>query len=78
MSLDKKYQISPETIKNMVIDGIIPCSVVRNHELYDSFIKHKKENPQLSVKQIILNMSVESGLSVSSIEKIIYPVKNLT
>lgn len=79
MSLEQKYNLPRETIKNMVSDGVIPGTVVRNHELCDDFFKLKNANPSLSAKQIIINLSVDVGLSVSSIEKIVYPcVKSYT
>lgn len=73
MSLDQKYNIPRETIKNMVSDGVISGTVLRKHEICDAFFKIKRENPSLSVKQIILNLSVETNLSVSYVEKIVYP-----
>lgn len=72
MSLDKKYQIPVETVKKMIKDGVISCSIARNFDVYDYFLTMKQQNPMLGNSQIISNVSTEMKLSVSTVEKIVY------
>lgn len=76
MSLDKKYQIPEETIKRMVKDGVISCSIVRGYEVYDRYLEIKGLFPELSNSKIFIQMADEFKMSDKNIDRIVYSLKN--
>lgn len=72
MSLDKKYQIPIETVKRMVKDGVISCSIARNYEIYDYFLSMKSQNPLLANVDLITKVSENMRVSESTVEKVVY------
>lgn len=71
MSLDKKYQIPAETIKNMVKDGVISFTAVRNHEIYDYYLSYKASNPSKCTMDIYQEVADHYSLSGDSIRVIV-------
>lgn len=71
MSLDKKYQIPPDTIRNMVRDGVISFTTVRNHEIYDYFISFRSSNPSKSTMDLYQEVGDHYHLSSETIRVIV-------
>lgn len=72
MSLAKKYQIPIETVKRMVKDGVISCSIDRNYEIYDYFLSMKSQNPLLANVDLITKVSENMHVPESTVEKVVY------
>lgn len=62
-SLSEKYGLSEGTIKNMIKDGVLPCSVVRCDEIlsiYQSEIDAGTAKPE-AVKRVSDQINVSSS-----------------
>lgn len=74
MSLGKKYSIPAETIKNMVNDGVISCSIARQYEIYD-YLQEFARSSQATGKskaQIFIEVSEKMRCSESWVRTIYY------
>jgi hypothetical protein len=74
MSLEKKYQIPAETIKKMVNDGIISCSVNNQYEVFDFYQQYKNSNPCLKLYEIEIDVADKFKLAPRTIRHIIYTI----
>jgi len=72
MSLDKKYQIPAETVKKMVQDGVISCSIARHHEIYDYYLSFKSTCSGKSNAEIFFHVAEKMKVSESSVKAIVY------
>ena len=72
MTLENKYNVPKETLKQMCQDGVISSSVLRHYEIYDLFHKIKKEYPARSNSAIICQMADDLRLSTATIDRIVY------
>jgi hypothetical protein len=74
MTLENKYNVSRETLKTMVRDGIISCSVVRHYEVYDHYQKLKTECPTCTVNALIEKAANDMRESYENVKKILYTI----
>lgn len=74
MSLDQKYNIPRETIKNMVADGVISCSVARQHEIYDYYLQYMSsgKGKGKSQSEVFFDISLDLKVSESWVKAIYY------
>jgi len=73
MSISNKYNIPLETVRQMVKDGTISCSVARYDEVFDAYKKYKTEHPDKSNSQIFYELSEQmTNITYESVKKIVY------
>jgi predicted transcriptional regulator len=72
MSLHKKYGIPEATVKQMVCDGVISCSVSRHYEIYDRFRQLKEQFPSRTKLDIIIQVAEEMNTSEATVDKVVY------
>lgn len=66
MTLAEKYGLDEETIKKMIRDGIIPCSVSKHEQVYNLYLKGMSTG--LPRPQAVANAAEEFNLS----ERMVY------
>ncbi len=72
MTLENKYNVPTETIKRMVKDGVISCSVSRHYEIYDLY-KSKWATGQFeTINAVCYEIERVSGEDFENVKKIIY------
>lgn len=69
MSLAKKYGITEATIKNMINDGVLPCSVVRSEEAVNYY--NIQLDKGLSKSEAVQITALQMNLSIQHIYRII-------
>jgi hypothetical protein len=72
MTLENKYNVSRETIKQMVNDGVISSSVVRHYEVYDHFKKLKDQCSSCTMQSLLERAATETHMSLESVRAIVY------
>lgn len=72
MSLDKKYNIPAETVKRMVNDGVISCSVLRHHEIFDVYQSIKAADPSRRTWDIYCDVANECHVQPELVKKVVY------
>jgi hypothetical protein len=78
MSLEKKYGIPEATVKQMVCDGVISCSVARHYEIYGRFQQIESQSQGRSTFDIILQVADELKVNDSTVQKIVYSFRKKT
>jgi hypothetical protein len=72
MTIENKYNIPRETVQQMVLDGVIPCSVKRKYEIHDLFQRLKSECPTCTVVSLVERIASEKNENFENVKKIIY------
>lgn len=73
MTLSEKYNIPKETIKILIKDGWLSCSVPQYEEI---FIFYKEEiSKGVPSKQAVYNTSVKAGVCERQVYNIIHKLK---
>lgn len=69
MSLENTYGVPRETIKKMVRDGVISCSIISHVEVWDMYKSRVGKFDTLH--EICVDISLSSSYQVDNIKKII-------
>lgn len=72
MSLDKKYNIPPETVHRMVRDGVISCFTIRHHEIYDTFLSRKSSCPSCKTWDLYCDVATQLNVQPELVKKVVY------
>lgn len=72
MSLENTYGVPRETIKKMVRDGVISCSLISHLEVYEMYKSKQESGKYNSLISICVSISESTGYQVDNIKKIIY------
>lgn len=75
MSLYKKYNIPEETVKRLIKDGVISCSIDRDYKIFDCCLTVKNSNPSLSILEVFSNVSEILNVNESSVMKAYYTIR---
>jgi hypothetical protein len=75
MSLDKKYNVPEETVKRMIRDGVISCSIDRDYKIFDNCLSVKNANPSLSILEVFSNVAENLGVNEASVMKAYYTIR---
>jgi hypothetical protein len=75
MSLDKRYNIPGETVKRMIKDGVISCSIDRDYRIFDLCVWCKNSNPSWPMSEVITHVAEDLGINESSVEKAYYTIR---
>lgn len=78
MSLHKKYGIPESTVKQMVDDGVISCSVKRHYEIYDRFLQLRSLHPASTKLSLIIRVAEEMHATESTVDKIVHTLHKKT
>lgn len=72
MSLENRYNIPKETVKEMVQDGVISCSVARHFEIYDHFLNYRSSHPGKSMYDCFFEVAQQLKVSESTVKQVVY------
>jgi len=77
MSLDKKYNIPGETVKRMIKDGVISCSIDRDYKIFDQCLSCKNANPSMSMAEVISQVAEDLKIHEATVNRAWYTIKKL-
>ncbi len=74
MSISNKYNIPQETVKRMIDDGFLSCSIPKYEEIYEMF-QSSMRVPGAIKSRVILTIADKSGYSERQVRTIIERIK---
>lgn len=76
MSLDKRYNIPEETVKKMVRDGVISCSVAKDFEIFEAYQQYANsvDASGKSKAEIYIIIAEKFRYNSDTVKKIIYKI----